>query len=90
MIECAVLDFSQLRKDMQTGIYPILRISHINMKDAHSAEANEKSYFSFVLFLFFELWLIVFTIYGDTPSVPPTKKIVVQKWPNLQERCALI
>ena len=44
------------------------------MKDARSAESNEKSYFRFFRFLFFELWLIVFTIYGDTQSVPPTKK----------------
>ena len=44
------------------------------MKDAHSAELNEKSIFRF---LFFELWLIVFTIYGDTPgfsSVSPTEQ----------------
>ena len=40
-------------------------------------------------FYFFELWLIVFTIiYGDTPNESPTRKEVVQKWPNLQERCA--
>ena len=47
-----------------------VRSGHIYMKDVHSAESNEKSYFRF---LFFELWLIVFTIYGDT-SAPPTKK----------------
>ena len=28
----------------------------------------------FSQFLFFELWLIVFTIYGNTPSVTLTKK----------------
>ena len=44
------------------------------MKDAHSAESNEKL---FLRFLFFELWLIVFIICGDTSgfsSVPPIKK----------------
>ena len=41
------------------------------MKDAHSAESNEKSYFRFV---FPVLWLIAFTIYGDTPCVPPTNE----------------
>ena len=52
------------------------------MKDAHSAESNEKSCFRFLVF---ELWLIVLTICGDTPGVPPTKKKVVQKWSNLQK-----
>ena len=33
------------------------------MIDAHSAESNEKSILRFFWFLFFELWLIVFTIY---------------------------
>ena len=37
-----------------------------------------------LFFYFFESWLIVFTIYGDTLGVPPTKKKVVQKLPNLQ------
>ena len=44
------------------------------MKDAHSAESNEKSDFRIFRFLFFELWLISSTIYGDTPGVPPLKK----------------
>ena len=51
-----------------------LRSGNICMKDAHSAESNEKSIFRF---LFFELWLIVFTIYGESPGcscVSPTKK----------------
>ena len=54
-----------------------LRIDFIYMKDAHSAGPNEKLIFQF---LFFELWLIVFTIYGDTPgfsSVGFHKKKVV-------------
>ena len=59
----------------------------IFMKDAHSAELNEKSFF---LFLFFWLWLIVFTIYGEKSSLSPTKKKVVRKLPNLQESCALL
>ena len=56
---------------MQT---PLLRNGQILMKDAHSAESNENCIFRF---LFFKIWLIVFTIYGDTPgfsSVSPTKK----------------
>ena len=43
-----------------------------------------------LFFYFFESWLIVFTIYGDTLGVPPTKKKVVQKLPNLQEICELL
>ena len=39
---------------------PSLRSDHIYMTDAHSAESNENSYFRF---LFFELQLIVLTIY---------------------------
>ena len=59
-------------KDMQTP--PPFRIAQIFMKDAHSVEPNEKSYIMFFWFSFFELWLIVFIIYVDTPSVSPTKK----------------
>ena len=47
------------------------------MKYGHSAESNEKSCIRFFRFLFFELWLIVFTIYDDAPgvsSVTPTQK----------------
>ena len=43
-----------------------------------------------VRLLVFGLWLILFTIYSDTPGVPPIQKNVFQKWSNLQERCALI
>ena len=43
------------------------------MKDAHSAELNEISCIRILGFLFFELWLIVFTIHDNTPGVPPTK-----------------
>ena len=74
---------------MQTP--PPLRSGHIYMKDAHSAESNEKSYIRFFWFLVFELWLIEFTIYDDTLGVPPTKtkklsksgQICRKKWPNL-------
>ena len=52
------------RKDIQTH--------YIYIYYNHSAESNEKSYVRFFPFLFFELWL--FTIYGDTPSVPLIKK----------------
>ena len=49
-------------KDMQKPSPPCpFRSTPIFMKDAYSAESNEKSIFQF---LFFELWLIVFTIYG--------------------------
>ena len=48
-----------------------LRSGHIYMKNAHNTKSNEKSY---VRFLFCELYLILFTIYGDRPGVPPTKK----------------
>ena len=66
------------RKDIHTPLS--LRIGANFMKDAHSAESNEKSFFRFLIF---ELWLIVFTIYSD---VPPTKnKKVVQNWSNSQE-----
>ena len=44
------------------------------MNDAHSAESHEKSYIRFFRFLDFELWQIVFTIYGNARGVPPTKK----------------
>ena len=72
-------------KDMQTSP---LRSGIIYMEDTHSVESNEKSIFPF---LFYELCLIVFKMYGDTPgfsSESPIKKIV-HKWPKLQERCAM-
>ena len=37
------------------------------MKDAHYAKTNEKSISRFA---FFELWLIAFTIFGDSPEFP--------------------
>ena len=74
-------------KGMQTTPLP-LRIAPIFMKDAHSAESNEKSIFRF---LFFELWLIVFIIYGWHTWIFEfhRPKKIVQKWPHLQERCAM-
>ena len=36
---------------------PLLRNSHICMKDAQCAETNEKSIFRFLQFLVFEFWL---------------------------------
>ena len=60
---------------MQIDQHPFLSFAPLFMIDAHSAESNGKSIF---LFLFFELWLIVYTIYGDTPSLAPTKKKVVK------------
>ena len=61
-------------KDMQT---PTSQRGHIYMKDAHCGETNEKSIFQVLRCLFFELWLILFAIFGDTPefqSMLPTKK----------------
>ena len=68
------------------------------MKDAHSAESHEKS---ILRFLFFELWLIVYTIvytiYGDHPSggvgaMPPTNFFIIQpkfqKWFMKDAKCA--
>ena len=46
--------------DMQTCHF-LLSFAPISMKDAHSTESNKKSIFRF---LFFELWLIAFPIYG--------------------------
>ena len=66
-------------KDMQTS----LSFAPIFMKDAPSAESIEKS---ISRFLFFELWLIVFTIYQKFTD----KKKGVQKCSNLQERCGLL
>ena len=44
-------------KDMQTS----LRSGYIYMEDAHCTETNENRIYQF---LFFELWLIAFTIFG--------------------------
>ena len=64
-------------KDMHSAyLPPLFRRGHIYMKETHSAESNEKSC---IRFLYFELWLIVFTIYGGTTSVSLTKKKVFQK-----------
>ena len=44
-------------------------ISHVNMATLH-----EKFPQCWIEWKIIELWLIAFTIYGDTPGVPPTKK----------------
>ena len=49
-------------KDMQTRAHP-LSYAPIFLKDGLIAELNEKSILRFFLFLIFQLWLIVFTIY---------------------------
>ena len=71
-----VSGFSQLRICiLRNGhILLLLRNGHIYMKDANTAESNEKSFFRFFRFLFLELWLILFRIYGDTQGVPSPKK----------------
>ena len=72
---------------------PLLTIiAPIFMKDAHSAESNENAFFRLIRFLFFELWLILFTIYGDTCNFKYVidQKKVVQKLSNLQERCGFM
>ena len=54
-------------KDMQTPSLPSpFRIGPILMIDAHNAESNEKIN---VRFSSFDLWLIIYTIYDNTPSV---------------------
>ena len=42
-----------------------------------------------MLFIFFELWLIVFTIYGFFPT-KDCRPRPSQKWPSWHERCAMI
>ena len=59
------------------------------MIDAHSAESNEKIIFRF---LFCESGLIIFTIYGRHTGIFKcviNQKKIVQKWSNLQKRCAM-
>ena len=51
-------------KDMQTP--PHTSFAPIFMKDTQSTESNDKSNFRF---LFFELWLIVSTIYKQTKNL---------------------
>ena len=66
-----------------------LEIVPIFMKDAHSAESNEKSILRYIYFYSCGWLYLKYT--GDTPrfsSVSQTKKIV-QKWSNLQERFAM-
>ena len=46
-------------KVMQTPILPFC-FDPIFMKDAHSAQSNEKCISDFYVFFFLELWLIVF------------------------------
>ena len=58
---------------MQT---PPLGSSDIYMKDTHCVEPNEKSIFRF---LFSELWLILFTIFGDTPEFPNVLPIKINR-----------
>ena len=77
-----ILDFSQLRICRPPP-------SPQKLSNFHEifTESNEKSIF---LFSLIELWLIVFTIYGDTPgfsSVSPIR--IVQEWPNSQEIYAM-
>ena len=55
---------------------PPLSFASSFMIDAHSAESNEKYNFRFIRFLFYELWLIVFTIYQKFTD---RKQKVVQK-----------
>jgi len=49
------------------------------MKDALCAETNQKPIFQF---LFFELWLIPFTIFGDKPLCTFFSKCVTDKKKN--------
>ena len=56
---------------MQT---PPLRSGRIYIKDTHCGEPNEKLIFQF---LFFDLWLIVFTIFKSVTSI--SKSVTNQK-----------
>ena len=62
---------------------PLLSFALIIMKEVYSIESKEKKIFQY---LFFELWLIVFTIYQKCTD----EKNVVQKWLNLHERWVLL
>ena len=78
--------FSQLRICRQPP--HILSNGHIYMKDAQCAKTNEKIIFRFMRILFFELWLILFTIFkcfyfNNRPN------FFFQKWSNVHERCAM-
>ena len=53
-------------KNMQT--LP-LKSNHIYMKYEQCAEKNNKSILPFFRFIFLELWLIVFTIFGDPKKI---------------------
>ena len=39
-----------------------LKSGHIQLKDGHSAESNERSFFRFFQFIFFKIRLVVFTV----------------------------
>ena len=76
-------DFSQLR--ICRSLSPPFSFAPILMIDAHSAESIEKLIFRY---LFFELWLIVYTIYGWHTGFFKcviNQKKIVQKWLSLQE-----
>ena len=60
------------RKHVQTPSSP-LRSGHIYMRDAHSAESNEKSCFRFFIF-----WVMADCIY-NLPKIYRPKENVVQK-----------
>ena len=62
---------------------PLLSFALIIMKEVYSIESKEKKIFQY---LFFELWLIVFTIYSHIPGVPPTKKKSCSKVAKFEER----
>ena len=70
--------WSVTKKDMQTP--PPLRSGHLYIKDAQFAETNEISCIRF----------LVFELLSPKRLQKMRKKNVVQKLPNLQERCGLI
>ena len=79
-------DFSQLR--ICRARPSLVRSGHNYMKDAHSAESNEKLIFRF---LFFELWLKVQAAdtYAWIFKCVTDQKKIVQKWSKLQKRCTM-
>ena len=65
---------------MENPLPPHLRSGHIYIEDAQS---NEKSY---IRFLFFELWLIAFEIYGHTRCTPDQKEKICPKLAKFIEK----
>ena len=62
------------RKDMQTPLSPYPEVAIFTWKMPTVLNRMKNHISKFYIFLFFELWLFAFTLFGDTPGVPLTKK----------------